>query len=802
MEYIQYQSITLLFETALNSASNFLNAQLWRFVISKKISIFACFSSIFNMDWMFSNGGAPSYVLIPLGTSYNNQYYTNDQCTTNLEDLVTQLQSDDPKNHSRRLGLGFVDIINKDLKPMLICCYRKEPAMFRSAVKLLVGITTPIRCLTFIETPSQRIHASDIICQLRQLLYRAKESFLDARSTRAIIAHVEILLEHLTPEKTESINLCLTLLRNILHIPERPSVRPPHMLLSSPRSVIDHTSDNSQQSQIVCNLLAQGLGPLLLNLLVCPQREELVGTITQVIAVLFKCRSAETIRNRLGAGRTVMDSVISVLFEEDDDDAVSKRLEIFVMDFMPKGYNTLVGTLHDQLLQHDLPIDEAQFFWLITYFGGFAPLLKLDINHVKDVMNIEILSYLTWGVIHETEILDKNYFREVNLESSVRRLHRGVTAIRQFLQVLEMYSKGVCWTSQQVESDDSQGCETYIRQLHSFLPVMKDLHRAFLVLLRQYNPNVQNRQYLRDVIASNHLLLVTLERAAGVPAYGGRSVDLKEHLKQFCTPTIVAKYAIALSDFRTNDIVVNHSIFQFLHHVNGDLGRIDLLLDPVIVRPFVKICEEQFKICETWHSMIQCVVQTFIRNQLSRGHQRTGATSRLSESDQVNPSSSAEPHHVASNPYPVFRQPRTNIETLLVQLKNSGFQRQLDWIQYSLLTTCSAQLGTYDGQNFCNPIACLSRRKKISCPIVPWTEDEASALRSEIFVCLLQQLGLLPSAFHDQGFYPCIPYNWSPDTVFRVALIFSPIEQTMVDFDLSLVINNTTEQQRNNPCPP
>jgi timeless protein len=249
-----------------------------------------------------------------------------------------------------------------------------------------------------------------------------------------------------------------------------------------------------------------------------------------------------------------------------------------------------------QLLKHDLPIDEAQFFWLITYFGGFAPLLKLDINHVKDVMNIEILSYLTWGVIRETEILDKNHFREVNLESSVRRLHRGVTAIRQFLLVMEMYSKGVCWTSPQVESDDSQGCETYIRQLHSFLPAMKDLHQAFILLLRQYNPKVQDGHYLRDVIATNHFLLVTLERAAGVPAYGGSSVDLKEHLKQFCTPTIVARYGIALGDFRTNDIVVNHSIFQFLHHVNGDLGRIDLLLNSIIVHPFVKICEEQFKV--------------------------------------------------------------------------------------------------------------------------------------------------------------------------------------------------------------
>lgn len=96
---------------------------------------------------------------------------------------------------------------------------------------------------------------------------------------------------------------------------------------------------------------------------------------------------------------------------------------------------------------------------------------------------------------------------------------------------------------------------------------MRDLRQSFLLLLRQFNPRFQDRQYLRDVIATNHLLLVTLERAAGVPAYGGSSVDLKEHLKQFCTPTIVAKYGVALEDFRTNDPVVNNCIFTFLQHV-------------------------------------------------------------------------------------------------------------------------------------------------------------------------------------------------------------------------------------------
>jgi hypothetical protein len=93
----------------------------------------------------------------------------------------------------------------------------------------------------------------------------------------------------------------------------------------------------------------------------------------------------------------------------------------------------------------------------------------------------------------------------------------------------------------------------------------------------------------------------------------------------------------------------------------------------------------------------------------------------------------------------------------------------------------------------------------MSCPVVPWKELEAFALRLNSFFCLLQKLGLLPIS-SETGFpaslslhYPCIPHDWSPDILFRITLIFSPIDQTMVDFDLSLITNVTTKQSH--PCP-
>lgn len=115
-----------------------------------------------------------------------------------------------------------------------------------------------------------------------------------------------------------------------------------------------------------------------------------------------------------------------------------------------------------------------------------------------------------------------------------------------------------------------------------------------------------------------------------------------------------------------------------------------------------------------------------------------------------------------------------------------GFQKQLDWVQSSLLTYCAARLGTYDGQEFRYPIACLSLKMNVACPMVPWSEVEALGLRSELFLYLLHRLGLLPVAPHG-GLYPRIPREWSADALYSVALFFGPVDQGRVDFDLSLV---------------
>ena len=116
-----------------------------------------------------------------------------------------------------------------------------------------------------------------------------------------------------------------------------------------------------------------------------------------------------------------------------------------------------------------------------------------------------------------------------------------------------------------------------------------------------------------------------------------------------------------------------------------------------------------------------------------------------------------------------------------------GFQKQLEWIQTSLLIACSARLGTYEGTPFNrHSIYCVTLRNQSACPILARNANESLALRSELFRFVMAQLNLYPSVPHTL-FYPRIPADWSADTLYTVAHLLGPVHQRQVDFNLSLV---------------
>jgi timeless protein len=262
--------------------------------------------------------------------------------------------------------------------------------------------------------------------------------------------------------------------------------------------------------------------------------------------------------------------------------------QILIQIVLIVGYNTLVGQLHQLLLQQDsLPLDKSHFLWLVTYFLRFASQLELDMDHLSDIFSIDLLCYLAWEGVRETEQFELGLLQPMaDLKPCLRRLHLGVTAIREYLQALETYSRLVV---QQGNGRDR------VAQLRGYLPAIGALRQLFLLQLRHFNPAIQSRRYLRDVITANHVLLLTLERAVQNSPFQG-CFELSKHLDQFCSRTVLARYGMALEDFKTNGPFVNDCIMTVLHHIGADLGRADLLCEPVILRPFSKIWEEEFNV--------------------------------------------------------------------------------------------------------------------------------------------------------------------------------------------------------------
>ena len=77
-----------------------------------------------------------------------------------------------------------------------------------------------------------------------------------------------------------------------------------------------------------------------------------------------------------------------------------------------------------------------------------------------------------------------------------------VTALREFIQTLQIYSKFTHFT----DIDKKK-----LRNIQIAVCGMRDLRQLFLLLIRRYNSSLQTRQYLTDAICGNHALLVMIE---------------------------------------------------------------------------------------------------------------------------------------------------------------------------------------------------------------------------------------------------------------------------------------------------
>uniref|UniRef100_A0AAG5D966 Timeless n=1 Tax=Anopheles atroparvus TaxID=41427 RepID=A0AAG5D966_ANOAO len=303
-------------------------------------------------------------------------------------------------------------------------------------------------------------------------------------------------------------------------------------------------------------------------------------------------------------GKSNIINMKGLMYHVPSDEDVSHILKEFTVDFLLKGYGNLTKALHMQLLSDlQVHIDTSHFFWLITYFLKFATQLELDLEHIKSVLCFDIISYITFqGVVLCEQLEQFGGTTEMDIKPCLRRIHLAVTAIREFLQALDSFRKRT-----HLSEEDNEK----LKLLHLQISGIQDLKSLFVLLIRCYNPSIQSRQYLQDLIITNHKLLLMLDGARELTPEADPE-DMLSHLKQFATVEIMHQYGLVLQDFSENCALLNDCVFTMMHHVSGDLGQVNVLFQPNILKTCSQIWETEFELCDDWSDLIEYVIHKFI----------------------------------------------------------------------------------------------------------------------------------------------------------------------------------------------
>ena len=79
------------------------------------------------------------------------------------------------------------------------------------------------------------------------------------------------------------------------------------------------------------------------------------------------------------------------------EEDIADLLKEYTVDFLLKGYSTLVAELRFQLMSDEnADIDKSHFLWLITYFLKFASQLEVEFEQIGPVLSVETVAYLTY----------------------------------------------------------------------------------------------------------------------------------------------------------------------------------------------------------------------------------------------------------------------------------------------------------------------------------------------------------------------------------------------------------------------
>ncbi|BFZ00621.1 hypothetical protein BsWGS_03660 [Bradybaena similaris] len=281
-----------------------------------------------------------------------------------------------------------------------------------------------------------------------------------------------------------------------------------------------------------------------------------------------------------------------------DMDIIVSYLKKFATDIMYSGFVDLVENIMKALLtKYDNILDHSFLMWTVGFFLSLSHQQELDFSHFKEVLNLDLFGFLVYEGVKCCETLEVKHRQKQDLSVEKHRLHLVVCTLNQMFRTLLANSK-----------------MEYLINLQKCMSHMTDLRNSFILLIRRHLMDEQSEVYLRDLVQTNHVLMLMIEEWMSHDFIGEHcGFSMINHVKQFATKNIMAKYGSLLEHQDLGKETVNVAVLTMMYHVVGDCKRQDTLMQLPILKSFSEIwVENAVREQEEFKDLIEFVLEVFM----------------------------------------------------------------------------------------------------------------------------------------------------------------------------------------------
>ncbi|XP_022095151.1 protein timeless-like [Acanthaster planci] len=233
------------------------------------------------MEMLIMASGGLNSIASSLGHMEGDSYIISDYCEDVLEEMLDNLKHENKVTRPVRINIANSKVVEADLLHILSAAKDNVEA-FQAIVRLLVNLSMPLEVILPVH-PNMTKADWEQRHTLQEMLLKIKKHFIEERPIQAILEQMSTQLEHhgsyqMDKESMESMNDCLVLIRNILHIEENTGME--------------------TNNEIVRHMLKNNIGDIILSMLSREEAEIWISAMVQVIRLMFRDQMSQDLVKR------------------------------------------------------------------------------------------------------------------------------------------------------------------------------------------------------------------------------------------------------------------------------------------------------------------------------------------------------------------------------------------------------------------------------------------------------------------------------------------------------------------------